>query len=157
MNVSTQKAPYVRSYGEGKKLPGVEWDLFQLRGARLSQSPEVTIQARGSLSLNKAARDALGNPEAVELLYAAKEKLIGIRAAKRDNPYSYPLREISKSSFAIAAGGFSRYYNIPTGDTARRYKAKMYDDVLGVSLKEEPITVLGSRSKQHHELATAAG
>ncbi len=134
-----------------------EWSLYQLRGARISENAEITIQARGSLTINKPSRDALGSPEAVELLYAAKDKMIGIRAAKREDPYSYPLREVSKSSFAIAAGSFCRYYKIPMGDTARRYTAKMYDNVLGISLKEEPITVLGSRSKQHHELATAAG
>jgi len=138
-------------------MPSPEWEIYQLRGARASVSAEVTIQARGSLTINKSARAALGDPEAVVLLYSTKDRLIGIRAAKREDPYSYPLREVSKSSFAIAAGSFCRYYRIPLTDVARRYTAKMYDDVLGISLKDEPIAVLGSRSKQQHELATAAG
>ncbi len=140
-------------------MAGPEWEIYQLRGARASVSAEVTIQARGSLTINKSARNALGDPEAVVLLYSAKDKLIGMRAAKREDPYSYPLREVSKSSFAIAAGSFCRYYRIPLTDVARRYTAKMYDDVLGISLKEEPITIIGSRSKQHQDefAAAAAG
>ena len=50
-----------------------EFETFTRRMVPLVKKPTVTIQKRGTLSFNKAAQVALGEPEAVELLYYKKK------------------------------------------------------------------------------------
>lgn len=126
------------------------FETFTKRMVPYSKSPFVTVQKRGTISLSASSFVLLGRPEAVELLYDAAERVIGIRAVDRDVEHAYPLRGTSAkrddSTFMLSGMAFTKYYGIDT-TVARRYTATMQDDVLCVDLKDEGTVVIGHRSK----------
>jgi hypothetical protein len=116
--------------------------------AALSRAPFVTIQKRGTFSLNRAAQVALGEPEAVEFLYDADEKIIGLRPVSASSQHAYPLRSQSHKEigpYLVAGTAFTRYFNIDTS-VSRRWIARMSDGVLIVDLKEEGVAVTSNRN-----------
>lgn len=124
-----------------------EFEVFTRRATPLSKGPFVTIQRKGILSLNLDAFEALGKPEAVELVYDRSERVMGFRPVSPDVPHAYrPRKQGASSSFLVAGQAFTRYYGIVT-DTARRYPATMIDDVLAIDLKAEGIIATGPRAK----------
>ena len=60
------------------------FEVFKKRMVPLVKQPYVTIQKRGTMSFNKSAHMALGEPETVELLYDPNERIIGVRAIDPD-------------------------------------------------------------------------
>jgi hypothetical protein len=95
----------------------------------------VTIYGTGHLSLSPEAFEALGSPEAVELLFDRGERVIGLRRADPDLPHSYRVRRPANSpSYAVYGKTFLRHYGVELGP-ARRYPAAMVGDVLAVDLK----------------------
>jgi hypothetical protein len=95
----------------------------------------VTVQRHGLLTLNQAAYAELDAPEAVELLYARRERVIGLRAAAASAPDAYRVRKSGVGAgFLVSGRAFTRHYGIPT-DVGRRYRATMIDDVLTVDLR----------------------
>ncbi|MBX6765165.1 MAG: hypothetical protein K6T51_10995 [Rubrobacteraceae bacterium] len=109
----------------------------------------VTIQRSGNFSLNKAAYDLLGSPEAVELLFDRERQLVGFRKTDPDNPRAFGLRAQGKNavSFMIAGRAFTRHYGIDT-TAARRYPVQMQDDILVLDLKGEFADVSAPRGKK---------
>ena len=109
------------------------FEVFSRRGTVRANDLWVTMQRHGTLSLNIAAFAALGEPEAVELLFDPQAHVIGLRAAVLSCPDAYRVRrQSSGSGFIVSGRAFTRHYKIPT-DQARRYKASMNDGVLIVS------------------------
>jgi hypothetical protein len=98
----------------------------------------VTMQKRGSLSLNASAYLAMGSPKAVHLLYDRVERVIGIRPADPDDPDSYPPRTLPKRGetgpHVVTAAAFTSHYEIDT--TPRRYRAFFKDGILCIDLKQ---------------------
>lgn len=91
--------------------------------AQSKAEPHVTIQRRGLISLNAAAYRALGKPTAVEMLYNADERIVGLRAVDPHAGHSYLVRPSSRSGSApylISATAFTRYYEIDTSTAVRR-------------------------------------
>ncbi len=112
------------------------FETFTRRSTPVTATPLVTIQKRGTISLNRTAYELLGSPEAVELLYDRGERVIGIRAVDPDTRHAYPMRKQPSSySYLFAGQAFAKYYDIPIGET-RRYEAEMIGDVLAVDLKQ---------------------
>jgi hypothetical protein len=97
----------------------------------------LTLQASGLLSLNHAAFMALGEPDAVALLYDAGEGVIGVRRVEKDHQNAYPVRKQGRSmTYLVSAQGFVAYHEIPTVK-ARRFLARDYgDSVWGFALRE---------------------
>lgn len=123
------------------------WEVFDKRAGVATKSPMVTIQAKGLLSLNRAAYEAVGQPGFVELLYDAQERLVGLRPAEPSSPRAYPVRSQSNGATYLVAGtAFTRHYGLDTA-IARRYGASMMGPVLVVDLKQEPAIVTGPRAK----------
>ncbi|MFC3297821.1 hypothetical protein ACFOD2_16695 [Clavibacter michiganensis subsp. insidiosus] len=52
----------------------------------------MTIQKRGLMSINRAAYEAIGKPEGVELLWDPERKLIGFRPAPLTKSERLPRR-----------------------------------------------------------------
>ena len=126
-----------------------KFEVFQKRMSRPSEVPYVSIQRGGSFSINKAAHIAMGEPEAIELLYDPEERVIGIRGIGREIPHAYPLRTSSakRDSPYLASGrAFTQYYSIDTA-TARRYKAYTEEGILCVDLKEPGVEMIGNRNR----------
>jgi hypothetical protein len=90
-----------------------------------TQTPAVTLQKRGALSLNIAAFEALGSPKHVVLLYDREKKCIGIRKASAATPHAYVVRGVgnNQAMHVVAGKAFLSYYGSPR-DVARRWPAK---------------------------------
>ena len=116
------------------------FEVFMGRASPTPREAALAIYPRGLFSVNRAACRALGDPEAVELLFDRTEQLIGLRGVPAQVPHAYPLRtQASSSSVLVSGRAFTRHYQIRT-DVARRYPATMIGDVLAVDLKEQGVT-----------------
>src|SRR3954466_7596810 len=105
------------------------------KGQRVVRNaPAVTLQRTGLVSLNRAAFEALGEPEAVELLFDRDHWVIGMRPTCLDCAYAHPVRKQSTGSgFVISGRGFTQHYGIPI-ERATRYPAELKDGILTVDL-----------------------
>lgn len=129
----------------------VGFETFTKRMVPLGKSPYVTVQKRGLLSLNKAAHAALGEPDAVELLFNAHDQVIGVRSVDPDTPHAYMVRSLggqkgNATTFIVGATAFANYYKIPTDVSVRRL-VRVNDGVLFIDLKDEGVVVTGTRSR----------
>jgi hypothetical protein len=125
-----------------------EFETFTRRMVPLVKKPAVTIQKRGTMTLNKAAYVALGAPEAVELLYDKKNNVMGIRPINPEVDHAYPMRPQANKEdgpFIVSGAAFTKYYGIKT-DEARRYNAEIEDGVLIIDLSNEGQVVTSNRS-----------
>lgn len=114
----------------------------------LVKQPFVTIQKRGTISLNAAAYAALDEPEAVELLFDPSDRIVGFRAVPKESEHAYPLRAQSGKSigpYIVSGTAFTRYYSIDT-TVSRRWIGYMDDDILCVDLKQPGTEVTSNRS-----------
>lgn len=130
-----------------------EFEIFRrdLAGSRIE--PLVTIQRRGMISLNAAAYQALGSPVAVELLFNAAKRVVGLRAVDPHVNHSYILRSSTRSgsgSFVISATAFTRYYEIDTS-TALRRVGYLDDDMLCIELDSDAAPAAGRRGHDAHD------
>jgi hypothetical protein len=119
----------------------VPYEVFDKRAAPSTKEPWVTIQKKGLLSLNSSSVEALGKPEAVELLFDPEEQKIGFRPTNPESPRSFPLRrqgrpDLTHPNYLIAGTAFCNYYGIDTS-FARRYRPQIEDNILAVDLKQE--------------------
>lgn len=117
------------------------WQKLE-RGARhAAERPNVGIQAKkGTISLNRDAFEALGAPQAVEVLCDPEARLIGFRAAVRAAG-TYPVHQQGTSAtYLIAGRALARVMAIDTS-RARRYDATLVDDVLAVDLTQTGVPV----------------
>ena len=113
-----------------------QFDVFRRQPPPGAHEPTVTVQRYGLLTLNHAAYAELGAPEAVELMYARREGLIGLRAAAASAPDAYRVRTPTVGAgFLVSGRAFTRHYGIPT-DVGRRCRATMIDAVLTVDLRD---------------------
>ncbi len=67
------------------------FEEFDRKGVPVGTAPMVTIQKRGSFSLNRAAYDALGKPEQLVLLFNPERQVIALRPVGKENPRAYPV------------------------------------------------------------------
>lgn len=123
------------------------FEVFNRRAAPVTAQPLVTIQKRGTMSFNRAAFEALGGPEAVELLFDRQERVVGFRPVGADVPHAYrPRKQGHTYNYLVAGQAFTQHYGIET-DTARRYPAAMLDGVLVVDLKQPGTDATGPRGR----------
>ncbi len=129
----------------------MEFERFDQRHIAISGSPFVTIQKGGRvMTINRVAYEMLGSPEAVELLYSKKDRVIGVRQVSKTEPYAFPLRTQGRkgqdpSNYLVALQAFTKHYNIDTS-VARRYPIEMQNDILTVSL-DRGMVATGPRAK----------
>ncbi len=126
------------------------FETFTKRMTPLVKQPYVTIQKRGTISLNASAHAALGSPEAIELLYDSGEQIVGFRGVPKTAEHAYPLRAQAGKSvgpYIVSGTAFVRYYGIET-TVSRRFVATMQDDVLCIDLKLEGTIVTSNRSQE---------
>lgn len=123
------------------------FETFKRQRAPLTTEPAITIQKRGTFSLNAPAFEALGSPEYLELLYDRDERLIGLRKADAHVPHAYVVRPLGNGTTQMVSGtAFLAFYGIEF-DAARRWIGRLQDDMLVIDLKEPGVEVTGSRAK----------
>lgn len=124
-----------------------EFETFTRRMIPLVKKPSVTIQKRGTLSINQAAFVALGSPKAVELLFDKTRRIIGMRPVDPTVEHAYPMRPQANKEvgpFIVAGGAFTKYYGIPT-DESRRWFVDIEDGVLLIDLRRPGQIVTSNR------------
>ncbi len=124
------------------------FQVFDKRTTPLVKRPEVTIQSKGTMSLNASAHHVLGEPEAVELLYDPAENVIGFRAVPPETAHAYPIRSVGGrgSTFIIAGRAFLAYFKIAMGTAVRR-DALMVDNVLVIDLNDPGRVAISNRTR----------
>lgn len=123
------------------------FEVFTRRSRPVVKQPSVAIQRRGNFSINRAAYELLGEPEAVELLFDRTERIMGMRPIDPSTPHAYPVRKQPNSaSYLVAGNAFTQFYNIPIG-TTRRFDAAVIDGVLAVDLKTEGHEIITHRGR----------
>jgi hypothetical protein len=129
----------------------IDFERFDHRHIAIAGSPFVTVQKDGRvMTINRAAYEMLGGPEAVELLYSKKDRVIGIRRVSKKEPYAFPLRAQGRkghdpSNYLVAVQAFTKHYGIDTS-VAMRYPVEMQDDILTVPLERGNVAT-GPRAK----------
>ncbi len=119
-----------------------EYELFEYRHVTMGKAPMITLQKRGTFSLNRTAYEQLGSPEHIQLLYNRKRNRVGFQVAAADAPHAYSLSpQASNSNYQIGARSFCLYYNIPIGDGSKRFNATLEGDILSIDLDQDIHTI----------------
>lgn len=116
------------------------FEEFDRKSSPVVTTPLITLQKRGNFGVNRAAYEAMGQPEAVKLLYDKDQQVIGIQPTEDPaarNAYTVR-KQPNSDSWLFAGVAFAHKYEIPLGET-RRWRAKMHGDILTVDLKQEPV------------------
>jgi hypothetical protein len=125
------------------------WETYKRQRLTPSDEPFITIQKKGIFSLNRAAYDALGSPDTVELLYDREHRFIGIRKVNKSVEHSYKVRAFGKSgmSWLVSGTAFTKYYEIAVPEPVRRV-ARVEKDTLVIDLNEPGVIVSPGRGQK---------
>ena len=113
------------------------WEVFT-RGS-LAAGPVLlfTIRAEGRFVLNRAAYDALGQPEYVELLYDREAQLIGVRSADEQSKDAYVVKKQSRGdTYGMSGAAFCKHYDIQV-ERSQRYVATIDNGDLVVNWRQQ--------------------
>ena len=99
----------------------LHWEKFRGGPTRAENTDfAITINAKNVITLNKYARQKLGNPEGVLLLFEKKESLIGLLPSSLKDKDAFPLKPKSGGmNYVIHATPFCRSHNIVIERTER--------------------------------------
>lgn len=126
-------------------LRHMPFETFKRQRLKPGTDPLITIQKKGVLSLNRAAYSALGDPEAVELLYDQEANLVGLRKVDSEVEHAYTIRTFGKGGTWLVSGtAFTNYYDIDTSVPTRRL-GQMRDDILVIDLNDPGTPVVSNR------------
>lgn len=110
------------------------FEVFDPQAAIRVKQPLVSLQRKGTFTLNRAAYLTLGEPTHVELLFDGEDQIIGFRAVDPSASTAYAVRSTEPSgSYAVAGVAFVKHYEIDT-TVARRWPAALDNGVLCVQL-----------------------
>jgi hypothetical protein len=111
-------------------------------------APRATLQTRGYLSVNKAAFELMGSPNAVKLHYDRKQQVIGLQPVADTVANGKRLRVQAKSTTRVVSlRAFCTYYGIDATKTYR-YPATLYNGYLTVDLKAPKVEVARKRVRR---------
>ncbi len=125
-----------------------EFETFRRSLVPLKRDPTITVQKRGTLSVNKAAQMLLGAPAAVELLYDETARTVGLRAVSANADHGYSLRSSTghdAGPFVISAMAFLHFYDIYPDETLR-WVAYLDGEVLCINLNDQAVPVTSNRA-----------
>lgn len=130
------------------------FELFQKGSAPVPTVPSVTIQKKGLFSLNEAAQKLLHHPEAIQFLWDADRKIIGLRAAELTDSNAYPARRQASPSgregrgpVLVAGSMFTKFIELDTSQ-ARRWVPELDGDMLLIDLNTPGQPASSNRSKR---------
>lgn len=99
------------------------FQVYEKGSAPVSTTPSITIQRRGTMSLNRAAYELLEKPDGVELLWDGDRRAIALRPSALTNQNAYPVRSQSshadKGPWMVAATLFTQFIGLDTTDAYR--------------------------------------
>ena len=105
------------------------------RQRKADRQPYVTMQKKGVISLNKAAFDALEQPDSVELLYDSESRLVALRKVDSSVEHAYQVRAPveNHATWLVSGAAFVSYYEIDNSESIRR-PARLEEDLLIIDL-----------------------
>lgn len=111
------------------------FEEFTLRNTPISNKVmRVSLHKKGNFSLNKAAYEALGSPQAVTLLFDREKKVVGFKPVEPEVRHAYRVRSQNNSqSYLIGAISFCKYYDIDASKT-RMFEPELSDGLLVLEL-----------------------
>ena len=116
------------------------WEEFEEGpGEKTSDKIHATINKRRYLYLNERAFQAIGDPDAVVLMYDAYHQTIGVKASTIDKRNAFrPKRKDNRVGGCIVyAANFCRRYNIKPKSTLAFVRAEVDSDgVLILAMRE---------------------
>lgn len=121
------------------------FEKFTGRHRYFVHDPLMTIQRRGTMSLNAAAAEMLGRPALLELFYDAESKRMGLGVADEGTPHGYPLRKQDSESYMFSGTAFCQFYGIDFSET-RRYAGYLEEGLLVFDLSK-PMATLRRRGR----------
>ncbi len=124
------------------------FEIFTKRMAPLGKTPGVTIQKRGTITINRAAYALLGEPKAVELLFDRDKHLVGLRPVDKTAQHAYSLRTQGSGDtgpMVVAGTAFTNYYKIDTS-VSRRWIPALENDILVLDL-DKGVEITSNRKR----------
>ena len=110
------------------------FEVFQKGTRPGGNEPTVTLRGRGAIVLNRAAYAALGEPDAVELLFDTEDRRMALRACDKEALNAYPLNQSrNQQSYSISGNQFARFHKIAI-EAPRHLKAVREGDLLCVDV-----------------------
>jgi hypothetical protein len=135
----------------------VGFEIYKRQRAPATTDPSITIQKRGTLSLNVAAFTALDSPDAVELLYDRDHRLMALRKVDPGAAHAYQVRALGRgavnSTWLISGMAFTAHYGIPT-EVARRWIGRVEDGMLILDLATPGAEVTAGQRRKPNEALT---
>lgn len=126
------------------------FEVYEKGSAPVSTIPSVTIQKRGLISVNRAAFEALGRPQGVELLWDSERRAIALRPAPLENQNAYPLRaqgsHAEKGPWLVAGTLFTQFIGLDTSQ-AFRWTPTIEDGLLVIDVSKPGSRVSSPRSR----------
>ncbi|MGH8873897.1 MAG: hypothetical protein ACRDVM_01415 [Acidimicrobiia bacterium] len=113
----------------------MSFEEFKRQAIYSGAAPAITIRRSGTIGLNPAAVEALGDPKAVRYLFDRERRILGLRAVPADDPEGFAVqRQPESGSCSVNARTFLEHYEVER-PVARRFLAKDYGDgILGIEL-----------------------
>lgn len=133
------------------------FEVYQKGSAPVPTTPSVTIQKRGLISINRAAFESLGKPEAVELLWDGERRMIALRPTDLSNQNAYPVRAQATSErgpWLVAGTLFTQYIGLDTKD-AHRWTPEIEDGLLLIDVSKPGARVSSPRARAKQLSETA--
>jgi hypothetical protein len=128
-----------------------EFEVFTRRSTPIIKDHYIAIHKRGTISLNRSAVEALGEPHAVQLLFNRTKRIVAFRPTDPKTESAYPLRRQNNSnSWLIAGQAFLNFYDIEHNIT-RRYRGEFRDNMLRIDLSQGGTEVVGRRAGTQQE------
>ncbi len=91
----------------------------------------VSVRIGGVVGLNKAAREMLGNPGAVRVMFDPKRKRLGLIPARADDERSH---RFSYSQGQVSCKKLFEHYGISITESRRYHDLQTIDGILVVDL-----------------------
>ncbi|WP_336650734.1 hypothetical protein [Kocuria rosea] len=115
----------------------MSFQVFRRASTRSSDTPTITIQRNGSMSLSGSAHGLLSMTKEVELLFDPDARAVGLRATS-GSPDSYTVRSAANSktgSVLVSSSGFINHYGIGA-DVGRRWTPRVERGMLVFGLDD---------------------
>jgi hypothetical protein len=123
--------------------------VYEKGSAPVATVPAVTVQKGGLIALNRAAYALIGDPEAVELLWDADRKVIGLRPSELTNPNAYPARPQSANStkgpVMVAGRKYTQFIGMDTS-RALRWIPTIEGEILCIDISKPGQVASSNRS-----------
>jgi hypothetical protein len=122
------------------------FEIFRRGAAPIGKQPYVTLNKRGVFLINKAAYQAIGQPQAVIMMFDPSEKIVGMQPVEAGTADAYAVHTTTRDrSFLVSGKAFCNYYELPLG-TSIRYPASVNDGILCINIAEGGTEVSSNRS-----------